>query len=156
MGRDFYIGMEGLSLGKPKILIKEFKRLFRFGLSGILLIFICFPLNYILVEFIHFSKPIAYTVTILVNLVLGFLINQRFVFDSTDPAFSLPFFLYTIAFFSIRGIDWGVYVIQVNWIGVYYLTAQAINLFVFFMIKYFVYGLILTNGKDTRRELSSI
>lgn len=131
-------------------------KMVRFGLFGFLLVIICFPLNYVLVEFVHLTKPVAYAFVISINLILGFVFNRNFVFEDTESTVSLPLALYVMAFFGIRGADWGFYIFQVKWLGVYYPIAQSINLFVFFIIKYLIYGLIMTKGKGERRDISRI
>jgi putative flippase GtrA len=116
--------------------------LMRFGLCGVGINAMAFALNTSLVELAGMDPVVSYAIVLCVVLLVGYITNLRYVFRREDTP-RWRFLLYTAAFFTMRGGDWCVYTAMVRWLGIHYLLAQGINLFIFFFAKFFLYGAII-------------
>ncbi len=94
-------------------------------------------LNYGLVEYAGLAKSMAYALTIFMQITANYFICRCFVFRKEGARASLKEYITFISgILIIRMLDWTVYVILVSAAGLYYLTAQVLNVIIFAVIKY--------------------
>lgn len=118
-------------------------KIVRFGLFGVLINAAAFGINYLLAGCWGLYKPLAYALVLAINALVGYGINRVWVFSTTRRFMGLSLVWYVAAFLGLRLADWAVFTFQVQYLEVYYLLAQAINLPIFFLAKFFSYRLIL-------------
>lgn len=111
----------------------------RFFLFGLVVVAWGFGLNIFLNEGLHLYRPAAYALVVASQMVIGFLLNRYCVFDSARAALVSQFVQYLSALALFRGIDWGLYAVQVELFSVPYLLAQGINTVFIFLSKFFTY-----------------
>jgi putative flippase GtrA len=128
--------MSGISFFKSdryRLLVQ----LLKFLLAGLPSFLVAVPINWLLVEKVALYKPVAYMITLLIQVTVNFFILRKFVFikDEADNVFKLFLkFLWGIAIFRL--LDWGVYTIMVKYTTIHYLIVQLSNVVIFSVLKF--------------------
>jgi putative flippase GtrA len=132
------------------------KKLVKFVAVGIPSFALAIPLNYALVTWSQFPKPLAYAVVLLLQVTVNFFLCRAFVFDLA-PGLSLGrsfiAFLSGIALFRVA--DWGVYVLLTSFFGVYFLVAQLLNGALFVVLKFQFSKLVFERRGSTAADSDS-
>jgi putative flippase GtrA len=95
------------------------------------------PLNWFLVDRLHWWAPSAYALALVGQVSLNFFMCRRFVFrqpKSTRLHVQFGQFMVGILFF--RMADWLLYTLLVKYVGLYYLGVQVANVLVFAVLKF--------------------
>ena len=108
----------------------------RFAVTGVPGIVLAFSANFLFVELLHWSKPIAYALVVWIQLTLGFLLCRLFVFAGRSVPIPKAYLSFTIRIGAIRVADWSLYTALVQIVHTPYLLAQSINLLIFPIIKF--------------------
>jgi putative flippase GtrA len=117
--------------------MKKYTRFIKFLFAGLPGLILGFGLNYLLVSQCKLNISIAYAIVILLQITLNFFMCRIFVFDSKGSAVK-QYTQFTGMILLFRIADWLMYLVLVNVIGIYYLLAQLINVFIFSALKYIV------------------
>ena len=112
-------------------------KLLRFVAYGIPAFLIAIPLNYFLVEYATWPKPLAYAFVLIIQVTLNFYICIRFVFkrDTTQSLFS-QFLIFMSGILAARVLDWGLYTLLVHTTPIHYLIIQFTNVILFSLAKF--------------------
>ena len=112
-------------------------KIFRFILFGIPAFLIAIPLNLLLVEHLHWPKPAAYAIVLIVQVIINFFACAFFVFER-DRSRSLrsQFAAFMGGILAARGIDWALYSVLVSILPVHYLIIQLFNTALFSIAKF--------------------
>jgi putative flippase GtrA len=112
----------------------------KFLKGGVLLKAFSFLLNYILADLLAISISIAYTIVLVGDFFVGFLINRHFVFsDTKENKSSQVFFKFIIAGLGFRLLNWLLYVQIINKTGMYILYSQLIATMIVLVLKFSIY-----------------
>lgn len=112
-------------------------QLIRFLLAGAPAFALAVPLNYALVEWGGWSKPIAYAVVLFAQVSFNYWMCRWFVFPGAIKSrWHRDFPLFVAGILGIRMIDWSVYLLLIQRFEVYYLLAQIINVATFALLKF--------------------
>lgn len=113
-----------------------FWKLIRFLAYGIPGLAVAFAVNWTLVALLHTPRPIAYAITLVVQLTVNFFACRWFVFE-TDPSKGVwPQYVEFVSGMAVfRAIDWLVYTALVEFAGVPYLAAQLANTVLFSILR---------------------
>lgn len=111
--------------------------------GGVILKVFSFSLNYLLADLMQLHVEMTYAFVLICDFLLGFVINRYFVFnDSKNRSNKQTFALFAVAGLGFRFINWVLYSLIVNYLGIYILTAQLIATLIVLCMKYFVYKVI--------------
>jgi putative flippase GtrA len=112
-------------------------QLAKFLIAGLPSFILAIPLNWFLVEKIILEKPIAYFITLLIQVSINFLLLRKFVFLKRKKESALKQFIKFLGGISFfRFLDWGLYTILVEYTVINYLYIQAGNVIVFALFKF--------------------
>ena len=114
-------------------------RFLRFSAFGLVVVAWSFGLNILLNEWFHLYPPAAYAIVVASQFVIGFLLNRYCVFDGRRAPFLAQFLKYVSALALLRGLDWAFYTVEVEFLAIPYLCAQAANTVLIFLAKFFIY-----------------
>ena len=140
--------MMGKRLNKQKILDFAWL-LFRFALAGLPSFLIAIPLNWFLVEQAELIKPVAYLLTLVLQVTINFFLLRRFVFvaeESGNIFMMYMKFVWGISFF--RFLDWGLYTILVKYTDIHYLLIQFGNVLIFSVAKFLFSRKVMAKNTD--------
>ena len=115
-------------------------RLIRFGLFGVVLFGIALGLTAFQHEVLGFSEELAFGITLVAVLVVGFLGNRHLVFDASAGDIRRQGIHYAVASLVFRALQYGSFLVLHTWLGMAYLLAITIVLWGWFFIKFFYYG----------------
>lgn len=118
----------------------------RFMLSGLPSFLLAIPLNYFLVQGLGFHKLIAYPLVLLFQVSLNYVILKGYAFRGRGGS-AKKFGMFGGGIVLFRILDFGLYSLFVQVLGVYYLLAQIINVGVFSVAK-FIYTKYVFEGKS--------
>jgi putative flippase GtrA len=126
------------------IVKNHLKKLIKFGLAGGPSLLVAFLFNHFMVNTAHINELIAYAITIIIQTIINFFICRIFIFiDLNNKHIFKQFYQYFSGLLCLRIADWGLYAIWINFFGIYFLLAQAINLCIFFLLKYIYSAMVL-------------
>ena len=123
-----------LHVTKPKTLAGKFTA---FLLAGLPSFAIAIPLNWMLVEYVHLAKPLAYALVMIFQISMNFFTSRWLVFDSSPgKTFPRQFaeFFSGIAVFSLA--DWAFYSFLIQFAPHLYVLIQVINVVLFSFLKF--------------------
>ena len=124
---------------------KRLLLLLRFLVAGLPAFALAVPANYLLVEHAGLRKETAYAIVLIGQISLNFLVCKFFVFDSrSDRRWYREFIPFVSGILLIRCADFLVYVVLVNFFGIYFLLAQIANVVVFSVLKFLFSERVLT------------
>ena len=131
------------------------KRAFKVGkflAAGVPAGLIALPINYLLVESAHLSKPAAYAIVLLFQVTVNFFICRHFVFEKTSSSpIRTQFVQFMSGILAFRTADWAVYSVFVGFFGSYFLALQVINAVLFAWLK-FRFSERVMEGKRQKEE----
>jgi len=115
----------------------SFRKFLGFLAVGLPAFALAIPLNWFLVEFCAFSKPLAYALCSALQVTANFFMCRCYVFSvgkhkSTGRQFA-EFFSGIIGF---RAADWALYTAIVYFLPKFYLGIQIFNVLLFSALKY--------------------
>ena len=115
---------------------REWKRVFKFGIVGILGIVINLGILFLLVEFFTLNKDLASPLAIEFSILNNFFWNDLWTFGSIEDqkVSSRWHRLFAFNIVSVGGaaINYGIFLVLTTWFAVYYLTAQLIGILIAF------------------------
>jgi putative flippase GtrA len=111
-------------------------KLVRFLLAGVPAFGIAIATNWMLGGVLAWPKPLAYALTLLIQMTVNFFACRWFVFD-TDPSKRIwPQYVQFVSGLAVfRLADWIVYTALVEAAGVHYLAAQITNVVLFSVLR---------------------
>ena len=112
-------------------------KLVRFWLAGLPAFAVAVPLNYFLVSYAGWPKPVAYLAVLFCQVTVNFFLCRRFVFESApgEPVWAqYGEFLGGIGMFRL--LDWAAYTAAVEGLRFHYLAVQVTNVVLFSLLKY--------------------
>jgi len=113
------------------------KKLLKFLAVGLPAFLIAIPLNLLLVESLHWPKPAAYALVLVVQVTINFFACILFVFKRDASRSMLSQFLVFMAgILAARVLDWGLYSILVKITPVHYIAFQLFNVIIFSLTKF--------------------
>jgi dolichol-phosphate mannosyltransferase len=116
---------------------REWKRVFKFGIVGLLGIVVNLGILYFLVEFFGLNKDLASPVAIEISVLNNFILNDRWTFGSSiDQKVSSRWHrLAAFNLVSVGGavINYGIFLVLTTWFSVYYIAAQLIGILIAFV-----------------------
>lgn len=115
---------------------RRFWTLLKFLAAGGPAVLLAVPVNYLLVDKLHFQKALAYLAVLVVQVNINFFMCQMFVFRG-EGRFSLRRYGHFMGgIMGFRFLDWCLYVLLVSGVGLHYLLVQLLNLAVFALAKF--------------------
>ncbi len=111
-------------------------RLVRFLAAGLPSFLLAIPANYLLVERLAVAKPLAYAVVLVGQVTLNFFLCRAFVFEVRGGPIVKEFGRFVAGILGFRAADWLVYVVLVDYVGLFYLAVQLSNVVVFSVAKF--------------------
>lgn len=127
-------------------LYRRYQRPFWFLATGAVIAALGLGCNLLLTKVVALPAPASYAISLALQLALGWSANRFIVFRAdgrsgqSGLAGSVAGYLGANA--VIRLLDWLSYSAMVEWLGVQFLVAHAVNLVVFLGVKYLVYRVI--------------
>ena len=119
---------------KSDKLIRAIKK---YLVAGVILYGLSIATNYFLVTIIKLDKPIAYAFTLIIELFLGFILNEFFVYESKQKKHKKK--LFVLVAVSFRLINWSLYTFLIGFLHTNYLYIQLALIGIFAIIKFNIY-----------------
>ena len=111
--------------------------LLRFMASGIPGLLVAVGVNVLLTKYLHWWKPLSYSLALWVQMTTNFFVCRRLVFScDIDSSWSRQYREFLAGNAFIRAIEWAVYTIAVSGFDVPYLAAQLGNIVLFSLVKF--------------------
>jgi len=131
-------------------LIKTSYKFLIFMLAGLPGFAAAIFLNAFLVEYVKLSVPITYFFVLVIQTIINFLFCGKFAFNRKSKDFVKlnVFFKFLSAIVVFRILNWLTYYAMVNFLFVYYLEAQIINVILFSILKYLVFKRVFETKDD--------
>jgi putative flippase GtrA len=99
------------------------------------------------VEHAKLPHAVAYAAVMVFQVLVNYLMCKAFVFHVPGRRANLgEFRRFTTGILVFRLLDWGVYLLLVDGLGVYYLLAQVFNVAVFGLVKFLFTERVLTGS----------
>ena len=115
------------------------KKLFFFLIAGLPSFILAIFLNLYLVEVVEIDSIISYGIILIVQVIINFFINLKFVFNDNNSKSQLAKFVYfLILILIIRSMDWFFFVLLVKYFEIWYLFAQIISVLIFGLVKFYI------------------
>ena len=108
-----------------------------FFLVGLPSYILAVALNYYLVEFIDISVLISYLLVLILQVIINFFLNLKYVFKSNYyKSTLLKFKHFSLSIITVRFLDWSLFALIISLFDIWYLFVQTLNILVFGLIKY--------------------
>lgn len=118
----------------------------RFLISGVLIRLSTFILNFVLVKFFLFDIKIVYFFIQLLELIIGYTLNRKYVFtNNTDN----KVVHYLVASVVIRSCDWAIYVLLVEMLHLHISLSQAVAMITMLVFKFTLFKQIFDKKSPT-------
>ena len=115
------------------------KKLFFFLIAGLPSFILAIFLNLYLVEVVQIDSIISYGIILIIQVIINFFINLKFVFNDNNSKSQLTKFVYfLILILIIRSMDWFFFVLLVKYFEIWYLFAQIISVLIFGLAKFYI------------------
>ena len=115
------------------------KKLFFFLIAGLPSFILAIFLNLYLVEVVEIDSIISYGIILIIQVIINFFINLKFVFNDNNSKSQLAKFVYfLILILIIRSMDWFFFVLLVKYFEIWYLFAQIISVLTFGLVKFYI------------------
>ena len=115
------------------------KKLFFFLIAGLPSFILAIFLNLYLVEVVQIDSIISYGIILIIQVIINFFINLKFVFNDNNSKSQLTKFIYfLILILIIRSMDWFFFVLLVKYFEIWYLFAQIISVLIFGLAKFYI------------------
>ncbi len=112
-------------------------KLLKFLAVGLPAFLIAVPLNWFLVETLHWPKPAAYACVLVVQVTINFFACIYFVFKrDTSKSLLSQFIIFMSGILAARVLDWGLYTLLVQTTPIHYLVIQFANVILFSLAKF--------------------
>ena len=122
----------------------------KFLFAGLPAFLLAVPLNWLLVEIVRLPHSVAYAVVLVLQVSFNYVMCRAFVFRVPGRRASLgEYGRFVPGILGFRVLDWGVYLLLVKGLGVYYLTAQVFNVVVFVAAKFLYSERILSGPRGS-------
>jgi putative flippase GtrA len=109
----------------------------KFGLAGLPAFAVAVPANYVLVKWLGVSKPWAYAAVLVMQVSVNYFFCRKFVFESNPSAgFWRSFVLFFNGILFFRALDWGLYWVLAEKMGLPFIGVQLFNVGLFSLLKY--------------------
>jgi putative flippase GtrA len=95
--------------------------------------------NILQVEVLQIGKQTAYTLVVVSQILLGFLLGRYYVFNGRHKKVVGVFLGYLAVLTLFRGVDWFLYYVAVQWLSVPYVLAHIFNNVIIFFAKFVSY-----------------
>lgn len=120
-------------------------QIIRYLNGGVLMKAIAFFINFILNEYFKLNKYIAYIFVLIIDFIIGYFINRKYVFRSQSNDLKKQFTLFIIAGGLYRLLDWSIYTLLNYYTEIHYIIAQIISTGIVLIFKYLSYKRIFKN-----------
>ena len=128
-----------------KLSVKRVSQLLKFLAVGVPAFLLALPVNYVLVDFAHFPKSLAYASVLVLQVTMNFFMCRWLVFEKVSTTkWYQDFTIFFTGIMFIRLLDWSVYMLLVSYTGLYYILAQVLNVFFFSVAKFLFSERVLT------------
>ena len=121
---------------------REWKRVFKFGIVGLLGIVVNLGVLYLLVEYFILNKDLASPIAIEFSILNNFIWNDLWTFGSAEDQKVSSRWHRFVAFniVSVGGaaINYGIFLVLTTWFAVYYLAAQLIGILIAFIWNFLI------------------
>ena len=104
--------------------------------------------NVVQVEVLQMGKQTAYTLVVVSQILLGFLLGRYYVFNGRHKKIVGVFLGYLAVLTIFRMVDWLLYYVAVQWLSVPYLLAHIINNVIIFFAKFVAYRPIFESNES--------
>lgn len=112
-------------------------KLLTFLAAGLPAFLIAIPLNFLLVDRLHWPKPAAYALVLVIQVTINFFACVCFVFRrDTRRSMASQFALFMSGILIARLLDWGLYSLLVSILPIHYLLLQFFNVLLFSILKF--------------------
>ena len=119
--------------------ILDLNKFFLFLLVGIPSYLIALFINLILVEYLSVPVIISYIPVLILQVIINFILNIKFVFiKSSSKSYYLKLKNFLSLILLVRLFDWFLFVIITQYLLVWYIYAQLVNIAIFGIIKYLI------------------
>lgn len=116
---------------------REFWKFIQFGLAGVPGFILGIGLNVLLVDRLHWPKPVAYLPVMFLQTASGFLINHYFVFEGAERRpFMRAFLQFWGSMALVRAFDWATYTALVELARMPIVLAQITCTCIFLVVKF--------------------
>ena len=116
---------------------RETGKILKFLASGLPAFALAVPLNWLLVAHVGLNKALAYALVLLFQITANFVMCRFFVFRSRGTRHWLvQFWQLGAGSAGFRCLEWCVYNLMVSVLGVPYILAQLLNVFIFVLFKF--------------------
>lgn len=128
-------------------------KLIRFLVSGGLAAIVNLSILYILTEWMGWWYLASATISFIVSILVGFLLQKLWTFNHLqEHRTRRQFFLYSVWMLLYLGLNLGLMYLLVDGIKVYYLVSQFITSGLLAVLSFFVYSRIVFIVKSTYPE----
>jgi putative flippase GtrA len=118
-------------------MVKEASAFLRFGLAGAPGFLIAVPLNFALIEWAHWPKPLAYLLVAWMQMTSGFLMCHYLVFKTAERrSLFTAYGQFAASMATIRAFDWATYSSLVMFLHVPFVLAQIACAGFFLLLKF--------------------
>lgn len=135
---------------KKRIGTKNFntlKKIILFGLGGVLLLSIKILLTYLLVDQLKININIAYLITIIIAIIIGFLYSYYVTFKNKTQIYK-KLIKYVLSVGIFYAADYFLVILATNIIGLYHLLSIVLVTAIIFLLKFITYDNIIFKEKS--------
>lgn len=128
-------------------------RYLRFLAVGLPAFLLAVPLNALLVETAHMSKPTAYGIVLCFQVSINFELCRRFVFpEGQQASWWKQFIPFMTSILLFRIVDWYLYTLIVIRFPELYIATQLFNVALFSLLKFSVTRFIFLHKSRTSQR----
>jgi putative flippase GtrA len=115
----------------------RFRSLLLFLAVGLPAFALAIPVNYALVVNAEMAPAPAYALVLALQVTVNFFLVRYFVFKRRVwNGIGREFVQFMVSILGVRLLDWAVYVVAVDGLGVYFLLVQLVNVVFFSVLKF--------------------
>lgn len=108
-----------------------------FLFTGLPSFLIALPLNFYLVEYFNWPKPIAYALVLIVQVSINFFMCRLFVFENVaKTSLAVQYLQFMSGILAFRFFDWALYSLFTHMLPIHFTIIQIGNVVIFSLLKY--------------------
>jgi len=112
-------------------------KVFKFLVAGLPAFAVAIPVNYVLVTYGNVYEWQAYALVLFIQVSINFFMCRWFVFDiEQTQSIWKQYFTFLAGIMGFRLGDWALYSLMVEYFHIYFISAQAFNVFLFSLLKF--------------------
>ena len=130
---------------------ETFEKIILFGLGGIILLATKLALTYLLVDELKINITIAYIITLIIAIIIGYLYSFYITFKNKTQFYKkLLKYIASIGLFYIA--DYALVILTTNILNIHYTIAIIISTATIFFLKFATYNkIIFKEKKETKK-----